>query len=106
MTATDLVGYVAGILLALSFAPQVVKTFRVKHADDVSMGMLLLSLWAAIGYEIYSWRLQLWPVVVMNGVFLVLVAIKIILKTTYDRRNGAQLPQPELRPDVEREPLN
>ena len=87
MTTTDLVGYVAGILLALSFAPQVVKTFRVKHAYDVSMGMLILSLGAAIGYEIYAWRLGLWPVVVMNGVFLVLVAIEIVLKTIYDRRN-------------------
>ena len=64
---TDLVGYVAGVLLALSFLPQVVKTFRVKHADDVAMGMLLLSLGAAIGYEIYAWQLQLWPVLVMNG---------------------------------------
>ena len=67
----QLVGYVAGVLLALSFLPQVVKTFRVKHADDVAMGMLLLSLGAAIGYEIYAWQLQLWPVLVMNGIFLV-----------------------------------
>ena len=91
MTTTDLVGYAAGILLALSFAPQVVKTFRVKHADDVSMGMLFLSLGAAIGYEIYSWQLQLWPVVVMNGVFLVLVAVEIVLKAVYDRRNRQEL---------------
>jgi hypothetical protein len=46
-------------------------------------------LGAAIGYEVYSWQLQLWPVVVMNGVFLVLVAIEIVLKAIYDRRNRA-----------------
>ena len=48
--------------------------------------MLLLSLGAAIGYEIYSWQLRLWPVVVMNRIFLVLVAIEIALKATSDRR--------------------
>lgn len=89
MTGTDLVGYVAGVLLALSFLPQVIRTYRVKHADDVSMGMLLLVLGSAIGYEIYSWQLRLWPVVVMNGVFLVLVALEIVLKLIYDRRNRA-----------------
>ena len=29
---TDLIGYLAGLLLALCFLPQVVKTWRVKHA--------------------------------------------------------------------------
>jgi MtN3 and saliva related transmembrane protein len=90
MTTTDLIGYAAGLLLALCFLPQVVKTVRVRHADDVSMGMLLLTLGSAILYEIYAWRLSLMPVVVMNGVFGVLVLLEIVLKAHFDRvRRGA-----------------
>ena len=85
---TDIVGYLAGICLAFSFLPQVVKTYRSKTAEDVSMGLLLLSLGSAVGYEYYAWQLGLIPVVVMNGVFLVLVIVEIILKLKYDGWKG------------------
>ena len=83
---TDLIGYFAGICLALSFLPQVIKTVQTKSADDVSMGMLLLSFAAAAGYEVYAWRLGLLPVVVMNGVFLALVATELVLKILFSRK--------------------
>ena len=65
---TDIVAYLAGICLALSFLPQVIKTWRTKHAADVSMGLLLLSLASAVGYEYYAWVLGLIPVYLgING---------------------------------------
>ena len=83
---TDLLGYAGGILLSLSFLPQVIKTWRVKHADDVSMGMLVITLGSALFYELYAFRLGLMPVVVMNGIFAVLVLTEIVLKARFDRR--------------------
>ena len=88
---TDIVGYFAGICLAFSFLPQVVKTYRSKTAEDVSRGLLLLSLGSAVGYEYYAWQLGLIPVVVMNGVFLVLVIVEIILKLKYDGWSANQV---------------
>ncbi|MEM8885410.1 MAG: PQ-loop domain-containing transporter [Planctomycetota bacterium] len=82
---TDLIGYLAGIALTLSFLPQVVKTYRSRRADDVSMGMLLLTLVSAMGYEVYAWRLGLIPVVVMNAIFGTLVALEIAMKFRFDR---------------------
>ena len=81
---TDSVAYFAGICLALSFLPQVLKTWRTKHAADVSMGLLLLSLASAVGYEYYALVLGLTPVVIMNGIFLILVVVEIFLKVRYD----------------------
>ena len=81
---TDVVGYFAGLCLAVSFLPQVVKTYRSKTAEDVSMGLLSLSLASAVGYEFYAWQLGLIPVVVMNGIFLVLVFVEIVLKLKFD----------------------
>jgi MtN3 and saliva related transmembrane protein len=83
---TDLIGYLAGILLTLCFLPQILKTYQLKQADEVSMLMLLLSLASAIFYEIYSWSLELWPVFIMNGIFSLLVAVEIWLKIYYDRQ--------------------
>lgn len=83
---TELIGYLAGILLTLCFLPQILKTYQLKQADEVSMVMLLLSLASAIFYEIYSWLLELWPVFIMNGIFSLLIAVEIWLKIYYDRQ--------------------
>lgn len=84
---TDIVGYAAGFLLMLCFLPQVIKTYNAKHADDVSMGMLVTTLGSALLYEVYSLQLGLVPVFVMNGVFALLLIVEIALKARYDRRN-------------------
>jgi len=83
---TDLVGYLAGILLTLCFLPQILKTYRLKQADEISMVMLALSLASATLYEIYAWLLELWPVFIMNGVFSLLIAVEIWLKVYYDKQ--------------------
>jgi len=78
---TGIVGYLAGILLTLCFLPQIIKTFQMKQADDVSMVMLLLSLFPALLYEIYAWLLGLWPVLVMNGILGLLVMVDGVVKS-------------------------
>ncbi len=83
---TDLIGYLAGILLTLCFLPQILKTYQLKQADEVSMVMLLLSLASAMFYQIYSWLLELWPFFIMNGIFSLLVVVEIWLKIYYGRQ--------------------
>lgn len=82
---TDVIGYAAGIFLALCFLPQVIKSWRTKQTDDVSLGMLVMSLASATLYEIYALRLELTPVIVMNAVFGLLIIIEIVLKVRYGR---------------------
>lgn len=48
------------------------------------MGMLGLLLASGIGYEWYAFRLDLMPVVVMNGIFTALVLFEVALKVKYD----------------------
>ena len=84
---TDLIGFAAGFLLALCFLPQVIQTWKSKRADDVSLTMLLLTLASAVLYEIYAWRLSLWPVIIMNGIFALLVAFELSLKLLFSRRH-------------------
>ena len=81
----DLLAYAAGFLLALCFLPQVVQTWKTKRADDVSLTMLLLTLASAVLYEIYAIRLGLVPVVIMNGIFMALVAFELLLKLLFSR---------------------
>jgi hypothetical protein len=44
-----------------------------------------LDYMAYIGYEIYAIALGLKPVIIMNGVFVVMVIVQICLKYIYDK---------------------
>jgi MtN3 and saliva related transmembrane protein len=76
----DLFGYLAGILTTVAFVPQVLKTWRTRSAEDLSMGMLVtftigVSCWLAYGLALRSA-----PMILANGLTLVqnvfLVAMK------------------------------
>ena len=81
----DVIGYAAGATLAACYLPQVAKTWTTRSADDLSLWMVVLTLLSAVLYEIYAALLGLWPVVIMNGVFGVLVTIQLVLVIAYSR---------------------
>ena len=73
------------------YLPQIVRTWRTKKVEDLSLWMIVLTLVSTVFYEIYAIMLDLTPVIVMNGVFLVLVFIQLLLKLVFDRRVKASL---------------
>jgi MtN3 and saliva related transmembrane protein len=76
----NLLGFAAGTLTTLSFVPQVMKTWRTRRADDLSLGMLLLFLLGVTLWEIYGWSIGATPVILANGVTMVLALVMVVLK--------------------------
>lgn len=83
MDLTDLVGFAAGLLTTIAFIPQVVKIWRSKSADDVSLATFIaftvgVALWLAFGI------LQKQPpIIVWNGVTLVLAGAILAMKLKF-----------------------
>lgn len=82
------IGYAAGTLTTLSFLPQVIKVYRSKHAQDLSVGMfsafcLGVFLWLVYGIALWSW-----PIIVPNVVTLILAGTVLLLKLHYDARDS------------------
>jgi MtN3 and saliva related transmembrane protein len=77
---TNLIGAVAGTLTTIAFVPQVLKTWRTKRADDVSMGMLLLFTTGVLLWMIYGLMTGAVPVIAANGVTVVFAIVMIVLK--------------------------
>jgi len=94
----DAIGYAAGALTAICFLPQILQTLKTRSASDVSLWMLLLTLLSVMLYEIYAALLGLWPVVIMNGIFLVLVAFELALKLRF---SGSRATKPMPKPHVQ-----
>ncbi len=83
MSPATLIGFAAGALTTFSFLPQVLKTYRTKRCDDLSMSMLLafssgVTLWLVYGLFLHSA-----PIISANAVTLALLAAILAMKARY-----------------------
>lgn len=77
---SDLIGYPAAVLTTAAFAPQVWHSWRTRDMGGISLLMYSLftlgvALWCAYGLVIGSW-----PVILANGITLLLAALVLGLK--------------------------
>ncbi len=80
MTPVDWLGTVAGLCTTIAFLPQVLKVWRTRSARDISLGMYAILAIGIVFWLAYGWILGSWPVIIANGVTLVLVAVVIAMK--------------------------
>jgi MtN3 and saliva related transmembrane protein len=80
MDVTTFVGLVAGILTTIAFVPQVRHTWQTKSAKDISLRMFLLFCTGVLLWLIYGYLIQSLPVMLANGVTLVLSGAILVMK--------------------------
>jgi len=85
MDTLNTLGLVAGSLTTLAFVPQVVKIWRTRSADDISTIMFLLFSTGVLLWLLYGIALNALPVIVANGVTLVLAVMVLVLKFRFRR---------------------
>ena len=85
LSGVDVLGYLAGLITAFTFLPQVLKTWKTKSAKDVSLAMFVIALtnqilWLAFGI------LREDPVIIItNAVMLLMTGLMISLKLKYNQ---------------------
>ena len=83
MNYVEIIGLLAAVCTTIAFLPQVVKTWKSKSAKDLSLGMFSLfftgvGLWLAYGI-----LQQDLPIILANGVTLILAGSLLFFKLTY-----------------------
>jgi len=78
-------GYVAGVLTTGAFLPQVLHTYRVKSAGDLSWKMLICFSIGVLFWFIYGVYLHSWPMILANSITLTLQGFIISMKIRYER---------------------
>lgn len=81
----DIIGFAAGILIAVSMIPQMMKSYETKSVKDISFLMLFIigvgtALWVTYGILITSF-----PIIAMDGFGFCINLILIYMKTIYRR---------------------
>ncbi len=81
----QLVGIVAGIFTSNSLMPQLIKTFKTKTAEEISL-VMLITLMLGIGLWIFYGILRKdLPIIITNGFSFMLNIILIVLRVKYKK---------------------
>ncbi len=86
MSPPDLLGYAAAFLTTSAFVPQVVQTLRTRDTRAISLGMYLLFSAGVALWGIYGILLAAWPIILANGVTLLLALVVLGYKLTESQR--------------------
>ena len=78
-----ILGLLAGTFTTISFIPQVMKTWKYKETKDISLLMYIIFFSGILLWFSYGILINNIPIIVANGVSLVLVFIVLSLKIRY-----------------------
>ena len=86
MTLATAIGYIAGALTTIAFLPQVLKAWRTRSVEDLSLAMLLIFAGGVALWVFYGLLLGEPPIVLFNAITFALAQILIYFKIAAMRR--------------------
>lgn len=82
-------GFAAAVCTTSAFIPQVLMVWRQRGAPGISTGMYLLFIIGVAMWFGYGLALQSWPMVIANGLTLLLAMCVLGMKWYFERRPAA-----------------
>jgi MtN3 and saliva related transmembrane protein len=79
----NIAGLLAAALTTISFLPQVIKIVKTKHTKDISLLMYIIFTAGVLLWLFYGILLKEPPIIIGNGITLILVMIVLIFKIRY-----------------------
>jgi MtN3 and saliva related transmembrane protein len=89
MNLVHYAGFFAGILTSGAAIPQVLQTYRTKHARDISMWQLVLLNFGMLLWLIYGISLNDLPLIYANVFSIACYSSLIAMKLRYAKRDAA-----------------
>ena len=83
ITSISIIGFVAGTCTTLAFLPQVIRTWRTRSTDDISLGMFSLMVFGIALWLFYGIVIGDWPLILADGVSLLLAATILMMKLRF-----------------------
>ena len=83
LSPTEILGYIAGLISALSFLPQVLTVFNGHSTKGISLGMYMLYLLSLFLWAVYAYLIDahaLLATEVVTGVLVGYILLKILSK--------------------------
>ncbi|MEW5837927.1 MAG: SemiSWEET transporter [Pseudomonadota bacterium] len=68
MQWVEVIGAAAAFFTTIAFVPQVIQTWKSKHARDLSLGMFSLFTTGVLLWLVYGLLIGSWPIIVANTI--------------------------------------
>lgn len=85
MNWIEAAGLFGAFLSSVTFIPQVYKAWQSKSVGDLSILMMFIVFSSTIVWLVYGVSLNLWPVIIANGIISVLSLLLIYFKFTFKK---------------------
>lgn len=83
MAWIEILGYFAAFCTTISFLPQTIKTIKTKDTSGLSLSMYTLFFIGVASWLIYGIVISNYPLVIANGITLVLSGLILRMKLKY-----------------------
>jgi MtN3 and saliva related transmembrane protein len=83
MNEIEILGFVAGILVAISVVPQVIKSRKTRSTKDVSLARSAINIAGQITWIIYGFYIHSYSLVIMSSITLIMNLFMITLKLKF-----------------------
>ena len=80
---TETVGFIAAVLTTTAFVPQFIKVWKTRSTQSISLRMYLMLCTGVLLWLVYGFEIRSLPVILANGVTLVLTLAILVLKIRY-----------------------
>lgn len=84
MNFTDWIGSIAAFLTTTAFLPQAVHSWKTRDLSGISLPMYSLFSLGVACWFIYGVLILSWPIIVANGITLLLAVVVLSLKLKHD----------------------
>jgi len=79
----EVIGYAAGILSVITMIPQIMKSYKIKRVEDVSLLMVTVCALSLLLWTVYGYLINNMPVFIMDLAAFIIVSIQIALIFRY-----------------------
>ena len=83
MASLDIIGYLAGFLIAIALSPQLIKTFRTKSTKDISTIWTLMLMTGLLLWVVYATVNKILPLLIFAAVEFLMTFSLFIMKLIY-----------------------
>jgi len=87
MIEIEMVGYIGGVIIALSLLPQVIKSWETKSTEDISLLWNLLLLTGLVIFIIYGIGIGSKPIMIFTTIEASFTLSLLILKLLYNKQS-------------------
>ena len=91
MTAVDIIGYFATFMITICYIPQLIHIYKTKEVAAISLGMYCALSLGVGAWLIYSFMVNLLPMIICNGLSLGMILTILVMKVVYSKQPVSEM---------------